>query len=72
MNEVETDLKRNFVSFNVTLSVFFHLQDIPPEKKLARVHFREGPENDMEKKNEGIGNKRNFDCTMDKLERDGT
>ena len=60
------------MSFKVTPSVFLHLQDIPPEKQLARVHFREGLQNDMEKKNEVIENKRNFDCTMDKLGRDGT
>ena len=80
VTEVDTDLKGRFVSFKVTPSndrVFcvYALGVAPGNTCLEGVsRFFEGLQKHMEKKNEGNENKiilGDFDCTMNKMERDG-
>ena len=55
-------------------SAFMHLQGVAPGEQLARGRFFEGLQNHMENKNEGKENKitlGDFNCTMNKMERDG-
>ena len=67
VTEVDTDPKGRFVFFKVTPS------NHSTRKQLSRGFF-EGLQNHMENKNEGNENKiilGDFNCTMDKMERDG-
>ena len=79
VTEVETDPKRRFVSFEVTPSDDRVLCIYAPSgrntrEQLARAHFFEGLQNYMENKSEENEDKimlGDFNCTMDKMDRDG-
>ena len=79
VTKVETDPKRRFVSFNINPSndrVFFVYgpSGHNTRKQLARGHFFEEIQNYMENKSEGIENKiilGDFNCTVEKMDRDG-
>ena len=77
VTEVDTDPKGRFASFKVTPSnnrVLCLCSGHSTRKQLSRGRFFEGLQNHMENKNEGNENKiilGDFNCTMDKMERDG-
>ena len=79
ITEVYPDPKGRFVSFKVTLSndrvlCVYAPSGYSTREELARGRFFEGLQNYMENKNEGNENKiilGGFNCTMDKMERDG-
>ena len=79
ITEVDPDPKGRFVSFKVTLSndrvlCVYAPSGYSTREELARGRFFEGLQNYMENKNEGNENKiilGGFNCTMDKMERDG-
>ena len=76
ITEVDTDPKGRFVSFKVTPSndrVLCLCSGHSTRKQLSRGRFFEGLQNHMENKNEGNENKiilGDFNCTMDKMDRD--
>ena len=80
VTEVKTDPKGRFVSFKVTPSTdrvlcVYTLQGMAQWNSWLGGRFFEGLENYMEIKKEGNENKKilgDFNCTMDKIERDGT
>ena len=79
VTEVDTDPKRRFVSFKVTPSNERVLCLFTPSRhntrqQVVRGHFFEGLHNYMENKSEENENKiilGDFNCTMDKMDRDG-
>ena len=79
ITKVDTDPKGRFVSFKVTPSNSRVLRVYAPPgystgERLVRGHFFEGLQNYMENKNIGNENKiifGDFNCTIDKMDRDG-
>ena len=77
--KVDTDPKGRFVSFkfapsNDRVLSFYAPSGYSTREKLDRVPFFEGPQNYMENKNKLNKNKiilEDFNCTMDKMGRDG-
>ena len=77
--KVDTDPKGRFVSFkfapsNDRVLSFYAPSGYSTREKLDRVPFFEGPQNYMENKNKLNKNKiilEDFNCTMDKMARDG-
>ena len=77
--KVDTDPKGRFVSFNSTPSndrvlCVYAPSGYSTRKQLDRGRFFEGLQNYMENKNKGNENKiilEDFNCTMDKINRDG-
>ena len=79
VTEVDTDPNGRLVSFRITpsmteLSLLFVPSGHSTREHLARGRFFEELQNYMENKNKGNENKiilGDFNCTMDKMERDG-
>ena len=74
---VDTDPKRRFLSFKVTVSnessLLVPLQGIAPENSWLGALFGRTTQNHMQNKNEGSENKimlGDLNCTMDKIDRD--
>ena len=79
ITEADTDRKGRFVFFKFTASddrvlCFYALSGYSTMEQLARGRFFEGLQNYMENKNKRNKNKvilGDFNCTMDKMSRDG-
>ena len=79
ITEVGTDPTEKFVSFKFTLCndrvvCVYAPSGYSTREQLAKRRFFEGIQNDMENENKGNENKiilGDFDCTMDKMDRDG-